>query len=73
MTDSLSRRELAALNKCAEGFIEPLSNFPRGVGRETVASLVERGLLAPAHCETYGTEGFAITPEGEVLLGLHRR
>jgi hypothetical protein len=51
------------------GDIEEEAHFA-GVGRKTFEALVAKGWIEHATDETYGTDGYRITPQGEAAFNV---
>lgn len=58
-------REMKVLRGLCLGNVEAESYFP-GVGRKTFDALMARGWITRAIDETYDTDGWKITEDGEV-------
>lgn len=63
MMDLPSRREFKVLKALCFDNVEDRGQWP-GIGAITEATLVAKGWIVPATCETYGTVGFRATKAG---------
>ena len=62
--DRPNNRELKALSRLCLNTVEDPAAFV-SVGKKTFEAMLAKGWIVEAHDDTYGTDGYQITPEGE--------